>query len=87
MNELTILPIHTDTDLTVGARVKLKDKTEVLVTQHGTEAGQCGVVTVDMYQVMETETELDVLWQDGSIETILARDVVPLLNPDEYDCW
>jgi ubiquitin-conjugating enzyme E2 O len=67
--------------------MRLKDKTGALVTQHGVEGGECGVFTVNMYQVIETETELDILWQDGSTETIMARDVVPQLNPDEYECW
>ena len=34
-----------------------------------------------------TETMLDVLWQDGTEESLQAVDVIPYLNPDEYDCW
>ncbi|KXN83875.1 putative ubiquitin-conjugating enzyme E2 23 [Leucoagaricus sp. SymC.cos] len=85
--KVTMFPIHSDMEIQVGCRVRLKDTTGLPVTQHGVEGGECGVVTVNMYQVIETETELDILWQDGVTETVLARGVVPQLNPDEYECW
>ncbi|EEB96788.1 hypothetical protein MPER_04016, partial [Moniliophthora perniciosa FA553] len=34
-----------------------------------------------------TETTIDVLWQDGVEETVKSIDVIPYLNPDEYDTW
>lgn len=71
----------------VGDRVHLKDATGLPVTRHGEEGVGLGVVTVDTYLVTQTETELDVLWQDGVRETVLAKEVIPYLNPDEYDCW
>lgn len=71
----------------VGDRVRLKNGIGLPVTRHGEEGVGMGVLTIDTYQVLQTETTLNVLWQDGTRETVLARDVIPYLNPDEYDCW
>lgn len=71
----------------VGDRVSLKDKAELPTTTHGVEGEGAGVVTVDTFAVTETETTLDVLWQDGVRERIRSTEVKPYLNPDEYDCW
>ena len=42
---------------------------------------------MDTYVVQETKSSVEVLWQDGTRETLDARNTVPYLNPDEYDCW
>ena len=40
-----------------------------------------------VHQEIQTKTTVDVLWQDGTRETIDVKQTVPYLNPDEYDCW
>ena len=42
---------------------------------------------MDTYVVQETKSSVEVLWQDGTRETLDACNTVPYLNPDEYDCW
>ena len=37
--------------------------------------------------VKETRTEVDVMWQDGSVKTERTCDLIPHINIDEYDCW
>ncbi len=84
---LTLIRGCADLEMHVGDRVHLKDDRDLPVTRHGEEGVGQGVLTVDTYQVSQTETTVSVLWQDGTKETVLARDVIPYLNPDEYDCW
>lgn len=73
----------------VGDRVQLKKKfvENLPRTKHGLEGHATGVIFVQTFMVTETETILDVLWQDGTKETLKAKEVIPYLNPDEYDCW
>lgn len=72
----------------VGDRVVLKgDNSNVPVTRHGKESLPQGIVEVRTLVVQETHTTVNVLWQDGTTETLDARETVPYLNPDEYDCW
>lgn len=87
LHDLVMLPVPSDIEVTVGVRVRLKDETGVLVTQHGSNQGEHGLYKVNAYKVVETETEVDVIWQDGVMETLLARDIIPQMNPDEYECW
>ena len=70
----------------VGDRVRLKGA-GAPVTKHGKQSELHGVIEVDTLIVQETKTTIDILWQDGERETLDARDTVPYLNPDEYDCW
>lgn len=86
IGELTLLRCPSDLQMHCGDRVRLKDTTGLPVTRHGQEGVGPGVLTVDAYVVMETETTLDVLWQDGVKEAVPAKDVIPHM-PDEYDCW
>jgi ubiquitin-conjugating enzyme E2 O len=37
--------------------------------------------------VKETMTRVTVLWQDGASEVLDTKELIPYLNPDEYDCW
>lgn len=75
-------------ELRVGDRVYFKDPTGRPSTQHGIEDNLFGSsIQVQTFLVYETSTELDVLWQDGHKETVKSVDVIPYLNPDEYDCW
>lgn len=71
----------------VGDKVILKDATSLPFTRHGKEGEPYGVIEVRVYVVRETQTTVDVLWQDGSTETMLTTKLIPYLNPDEYDCW
>jgi ubiquitin-conjugating enzyme E2 O len=71
----------------VGDKVILKDATSLPSTRHGKEGDPYGVVEVRVYVVRETQTTVDVLWQDGSKETMPTAKLIPYLNPDEYDCW
>ena len=70
----------------VGDRVTLQ-KDNLPVTRHGRESEPPGVIEVGTLVVTETRTLVNVLWQDGTRETLDARVTVPYLNPDEYDCW
>lgn len=83
---LTLLRTPSDAQMHCGDHLRLKDNSQVPVTVHGQEGFGHGPVTVDMCVVMETQTEVDILWQDGTKETVSAIDVIPH-TPDEYDCW
>jgi ubiquitin-conjugating enzyme E2 O len=71
----------------VGDKVFLKDATDAPVTTHGQEGDPAGTVTVKAFAVQETRTTVNVLWQDGTQETLRATALIPYMNPDEYDCW
>lgn len=74
-------------EVRLGDRVELKNPTGLPLTQHGQDCDPTGVLCVQIFRVKETETTVDVLWQDGSRETLKATDLIPYLNPDENDCW
>jgi ubiquitin-conjugating enzyme E2 O len=71
----------------VGDKVILKNTASLPSTRHGKEGEPYGIIEVRVYVVRETQTTVDVLWQDGSTETMLTAKLIPYLNPDEYDCW
>lgn len=71
----------------VGFKVFLTDTTNIPVTTHGQEGEPAGSVIVSALTVKETRTSVNVLWQDGTQETLSSTDLIPYLNPDEYDCW
>ena len=71
----------------VGDKIILKDAASLPSTRHGREGEPYGIIEVRVYVVRETQTTVDVLWQDGSTETLLTTKLIPYLNPDEYDCW
>jgi len=71
----------------VGDKVILKDAASLPSTRHGKEGEPYGIIEVRVYVVRETQTTVDVLWQDGSTETMPTTKLIPYLNPDEYDCW
>ena len=70
----------------VGDRVVLKNG-EGPISTHGREGEGPGILTVNTLVVRETRTIVNVLWQDGTRETVDAKETIPYLNPDEYDCW
>lgn len=71
----------------MGDRVSLKDQSNTPVSHHGGEHTLGGLIQVRALVVQETRTTVDVLWQDGIRQKLDARETVPYLNPDEYDCW
>ena len=70
-----------------GDRVRLRNGVDVPITRHGRSTENQGIIEVDTLAVVETRTTVEVLWQDGTKESLDARETVPYLNPDEYDCW
>ncbi|KAJ7169729.1 hypothetical protein C8R46DRAFT_208451 [Mycena filopes] len=83
--KLTLIRSLSDLEMRVGDRVTFKDEDKVPGTTHGLPGGL--QVVVKVYTVTETQTFCDVLWQDGTKETVRSTDLIPYLNPDEYDCW
>lgn len=87
IGKLTIVRGRSELEMRVGDRVRLKDTTGVPSTRHSQGGDDADVIIVQTFMVTETETTLDVLWQDGVHETLRSTEVIPYLNPDEYDCW
>lgn len=87
IRKLALVRGRSDLEMRVGDRVRLKNNVGVPSTSHGTESQDGGVINVQTFMVIETETNLNILWQDGTEETMMAKEVIPYLNPDEYDCW
>ncbi|KAI0788514.1 hypothetical protein C8Q75DRAFT_768744 [Abortiporus biennis] len=87
LSNLTLIRRRAEQAIRVGDRVYLKDKTAAPVSKHGKEDEPQGCVQVRTLLVKETRTTVNVLWQDGTRETLNAKDTVPYINPDEYDCW
>ncbi|KAJ7092567.1 hypothetical protein C8R44DRAFT_816023 [Mycena epipterygia] len=85
MSKLTLIRSLSDLEMRVGDRVTFKDESRVPGTTHGLDGGS--KVVVKTFTVTETQTFLDVLWQDGTKETVRSTELIPYLNPDEYDCW
>lgn len=87
-SKLTIVRRRAEQCLRVGDRVIAKDSTDVPTTLHGKEGEPPqGTLLVRTLVVSETHTMVNVIWQDGIRECLDARNTVPYLNPDEYDCW
>lgn len=87
MSKLTQILGPSVHEMKLGDRVEFKNPTAMPMTQHGQENDQTGVFYVQMFRVKETETTVEVLWQDGSRESLKSTGLIPYLNPDEYDCW
>ncbi|PSS37603.1 hypothetical protein PHLCEN_2v530 [Hermanssonia centrifuga] len=87
LSKLTLVRRRAEQAMRVGDRVNLKDSENSPVTVHGREGEPPGLVEVKTLVVKETRTLVHVLWQDGTRETLDAKDTVPYINPDEYDCW
>ncbi|KAJ7492773.1 hypothetical protein FB451DRAFT_549529 [Mycena latifolia] len=85
MSRLTLIRSLSDLEMRVGDRVTFKDESKVPGTTHGLDSKL--KVVVKTFTVTETQTFVDVLWQDGTKETVRSTDLIPYLNPDEYDCW
>ncbi|KAH7912999.1 hypothetical protein BJ138DRAFT_1147026 [Hygrophoropsis aurantiaca] len=87
LSKLTVIRTKSD-DIRVGDKVLLNNSDEnVPTTRHGHIFDPLGQVTVQTLCVKETRTTAHVLWQDGTTETLQSTELIPYLNPDEYDCW
>ncbi|OCH96053.1 hypothetical protein OBBRIDRAFT_766074 [Obba rivulosa] len=88
LGKLTLVRRRAEQALRVGDRVLLKDRASpVPVTRHGRDEVENSAIEVRTFIVRETSTTVDVLWQDGTKETLDSKETIPYLNPDEYDCW
>lgn len=87
LSKLTLVRRRAEQAMRVGDRVLLKDSKASPVSTHGREGEGPGTLTVRTLVVKETRTTVNVLWQDGTRETLNAKETIPYLNPDEYDCW
>jgi len=85
--KLTLVRRRAEQAIRVGDRVNLRDPTGAPVTKHGKEEEPQHMLEVRTLLVQETRSTVTVLWQDGTRETLDAKDTIPYLNPDEYDCW
>lgn len=45
------------------------------------------IIDVDALTVVATRSRVEVLWQDGTRGWVPSIDVIPYINPDEFDCW
>ena len=70
----------------VGNRVTLKNTPDEFVTTHG-QGSDHQVIKVDTFNITETATTAEILWQDGSKEYEKSTNLFQYLNPDEFDCW
>lgn len=70
--------------LRVGEKVLLKQPSDAPLTKHGKEGEE---VEVRHLVVRESRTTVTVLWQDNIEETVSSAELIPHLNPDEYECW
>lgn len=85
MSKLTL--VRSDPCISVGDKLRFKDPTGLPATRHGDSTIPFGLLENRFFVVKETRTAVDVLWQDGTSETLRSTDIIPYMNPDEYDCW
>lgn len=81
---MTVLRMRLD-DIRVGDKVILEKDigSPVTIWDVDTEPNSA----IKTLCVKETQTVVNVLWQDGSQQSIPSTELIPYLNPDEYDCW
>ena len=89
LRKLTLLRGPDSTLLRVGDKVTLKSPPSELLLTYGKPLSESPVetITVDSFVVSESITTVTLLWQDGQQERANSVDLLPYLNPDEYDCW
>ena len=87
LSKLTLVRLRSDRTLRGGDRVFLKDNTGIPITRHG-EGDPRGIIEVKTLMVQDVRTNVDVLWQDGTVErSIPSISLVPYLNPGDTDAW
>jgi len=89
-------------DIGVGDYVRFKDISEAAVKYDGTSTTRAGrsqgrfhkiprLATLgydmNMFQVIGTETQVSVLWQDLSVTQEVSASLLPYLNVDDHDIW
>ncbi|SJL05546.1 uncharacterized protein ARMOST_08914 [Armillaria ostoyae] len=87
ISKLTLIRGRSDFQIRIGDKVNLVERTGYPVTIHGRSMQGVPTIHVETLTVAETETTVDILWQDGTTETLNSVDLIPYLNTDEYDCW
>lgn len=87
MGKLKLVRSRAEQMMRVADKVTLRDGPGIPYTVHGKAGEPWGLIQVRVYVVRVTQSTVHVLWQDGSTETLLATELIPYLNPDEYDCW
>ncbi|KAG6818066.1 hypothetical protein H0H87_009221 [Tephrocybe sp. NHM501043] len=86
IEKLSLVRGRSDLEMRVGDRVRLKNNNGAPLTRHCKDDTNV-TLEVRLFMVTETQTTLDILWQDGKKEVIKSTEIIPYLNPDEYDCW
>ncbi|OAX44402.1 hypothetical protein K503DRAFT_765021 [Rhizopogon vinicolor AM-OR11-026] len=84
LTKLTVLRMRVD-DIRVGDKVLLDKDVGIPITIWDVESEPNSAIKTMC--VKETKTLVNVLWQDGSRQSIPSSELIPYLNPDEYDCW
>ncbi|KAL0951414.1 hypothetical protein HGRIS_008106 [Hohenbuehelia grisea] len=88
LTKLVLLRMAIDVEMHVGAHMNFKNPLGFPFTTHVTSSeGTIRAITSQTFVVIDTQTTLSILWQDGTKETLDATQAVPYANPDEYDCW
>lgn len=87
ISQLTLLSGFNDHNVRIGDKLLLKSPPGEYATRHGKSEKSEDTITVETFTVEETQTSIEILWQDGSRETSPSVLLIPYLNPDEYDCW
>ncbi|KAJ3821801.1 hypothetical protein F5880DRAFT_1579492 [Lentinula raphanica] len=87
ISKLTLIRTRLDLQMHIGDIVQLSNNAGYPSTRHGNEEDAGGMIIVNSFAVSATENEVDILWQDGSKETLRSVEVIPYMNLDEYDCW
>ena len=44
-------------------------------------------IDVEALTVVATRSRVEILWQDGTRGWVPSIEVIPYINPDEFDCW
>jgi ubiquitin-conjugating enzyme E2 O len=87
ISQLTLIRGRSDLEMRVGDRVFFKNPVGKPWSTHAQSGEGTNAIIVQTFVVIETETLLDVLWQNGTRERLTSTAVIPYINPDEYDCW
>lgn len=75
-------------DIRVGDKVMLEKDVDIPVaTIWSVESEPNVAMAIKTLCVKEMKTVVNVLWQDGSQQSVPSTELIPYLNPDEYDCW
>ncbi|KAI4523174.1 hypothetical protein K525DRAFT_222350 [Schizophyllum commune Loenen D] len=86
--KLTVIRGVAERQLHVGERVFFRKFDSARPhTRHGRDQDPGGIFVCSAFKIIESETIIDLLWQDGTRDQRKATDVIPYLNPDDLDCW